>query len=564
MKGSSDGVSLNRIKADGEKTMRKTTQLRQLISGPGLGVLMEAHNALSAKLVEEARFEGIWASSLTLSASMGLRDNNEASWTQTLDTLEFMSDCTSIPILFDGDTGFGNFNNVRRLVRKLESRNIAGVCIEDKIFPKTNSFISGEQQALAPIEEFCGKIKAGKDTQQDDDFVLVARVESFIAGWGIEETLKRALAYSSAGADAILVHSKIDSADQILAFMERWDSRKPVVIVPTTYCRTPPDVFAQAGISAMIWANHTLRITITALQKELGELKQSNDLAALNDRVVTVQEVFRLQDAEELQAAETRYLPRETTAAGAVILAASKGDNFGSLTDDKPKAMIPIFGKPILASIVGIFNDCGIKDISCVVGYKKESVTIPGVRCIDNEQYDKTGLLVSLNTAAEQLAGDTVIAYGDVLFEHSVLRELLETDADITMVADTSHCHNQSDSSGPVDLVVGSNRPNFKFKTGRIADLVEMTHDKSRSDVHGEWIGLIRLSESGCDIFRSQMEAFSSEEPEAFARATMAEFFMRLVANGISVKVLYVYGRWFDIDSIEDVSDAYTMGDSLS
>jgi phosphoenolpyruvate phosphomutase len=119
-----------------------------------------------------------------------------------------MSDATTIPILLDADTGYGNFNNVRRLVRKLEQRNIAAMCLEDKLFPKTNSFIRGEQQPLADIREFCGKIAAAKDTQQDPDFCVVARVEALIAGRGLEEALRRAHAYSDAGADAILMHSK--------------------------------------------------------------------------------------------------------------------------------------------------------------------------------------------------------------------------------------------------------------------------------------------------------------------------------------------------------------------
>jgi phosphoenolpyruvate phosphomutase len=99
--------------------MKKTSQLKHLINSQNLEFLMEAHNGLSAKIVEETGFKGIWASGLSISAAMGVRDNNEASWTQVLDVLEFMSDATSIPILFDGDTGFGNFNNARRLVKKL-------------------------------------------------------------------------------------------------------------------------------------------------------------------------------------------------------------------------------------------------------------------------------------------------------------------------------------------------------------------------------------------------------------------------------------------------------------
>src|SRR5690606_2512477 len=118
------------------------------------------------------------------------------------------------------DTGYGDFNNMRRLVRKLETRNIAGVCIEDKLFPKTNSFIQGERQPLEETETFCGKIQAGKEAQQDDDFCIVARVEAFIAGWGLDEALRRAEAYRQAGADAILIHSKLSRPDEILQFAQ--------------------------------------------------------------------------------------------------------------------------------------------------------------------------------------------------------------------------------------------------------------------------------------------------------------------------------------------------------
>src|SRR5437588_1333016 len=187
--------------------MKKTSMLKRMIQSADVRFLMEAHSGLSAKIAEEAGFEGIWASGLSISASLGVRDNNEASWTQVLEVAEFMSDAARIPILLDGDTGFGNFNSVRRLIRKLEQRGVAGVCIEDKLFPKTNSFLKGTAQPLAEVEEFCGKIRAAKDTQQCPDFVVVARVESFIAGWGLVEALRRAKAYRQAGADAILIHS---------------------------------------------------------------------------------------------------------------------------------------------------------------------------------------------------------------------------------------------------------------------------------------------------------------------------------------------------------------------
>ena len=113
----------------------RSARLRQMLLSDKLEFLMEAHNGLSARIVREAGFSGIWGSGLTISAQFGVRDNNEASWTQVVDMLEFMADASDLPILLDGDTGYGNFNNMRRLVRKLEQRGIAGVCIEDKQFP---------------------------------------------------------------------------------------------------------------------------------------------------------------------------------------------------------------------------------------------------------------------------------------------------------------------------------------------------------------------------------------------------------------------------------------------
>jgi phosphoenolpyruvate phosphomutase len=292
------------------KMLKKTTQLKQMLQSDQLEFIMEAHNGLSAKIVEEAGFKGIWGSGLTLSASLGVRDNNEASWTQVLDVMEFMSDATTIPILLDADTGYGNFNNVRRLVRKLEQINVAGMCIEDKLFPKTNSFINSEQQPLADIEEFAAKIKAAKDTQQDPDFCVVARVESLIAGWELEEALRRAEAYQLAGADAILMHSKLKTADQILAFMREWKNRCPVVIVPTTYYDTPTSVYEEAGVSLVIWANHLLRAGIKAMQQTAAQIYREQSISSIESQVVTVKEIFRLQNAAELEEAEQRYLPK--------------------------------------------------------------------------------------------------------------------------------------------------------------------------------------------------------------------------------------------------------------
>lgn len=296
--------------------VNKTTQFKRLLYSDQVEFLMEAHNGLSAKIVEEAGFKGIWGSGLAISASMGVRDGNELSWTQVLEVVELMSDVTSIPILLDADTGYGNFNNVRRLVRKLEQRDVAAMCIEDKLFPKANSLLGSGPQPLADIAEFVGKIKAAKDTQQDPDFCVVARVEAFIAGRGLAEALRRADAYFEAGADAILIHSKITTCDEVLAFMAEWQDTCPVVVVPTTYFRTPTRVFEEAGVSLVIWANHLLRSSIAAMQRTAAKIYEEQSILGVESEIASVDEVFRLQDVAELKAAERQYLPTRPTLQG--------------------------------------------------------------------------------------------------------------------------------------------------------------------------------------------------------------------------------------------------------
>lgn len=289
--------------------MSKASKFKALLKSSELEFILEAHSGISARIVEEARFKGIWASGLAISAALGVRDNNEASWTQVLEVLEYMSDASSIPILVDADTGYGNFNNVRRLVRKLEQREIAAMCIEDKLFPKTNSFIGGEQQPLADAAEFAGKIRAAKDSQSDPDFSVIARIEALIAGWGRDEALRRAEAYRDAGADALLVHSKESTADQVVDFMSVWDGGCPVVVVPTMYWQTPVSVFAESGVSLVIWANHLMRASIRAMQETAENIHREQSVAAVENEIVSVAEIFRLQNADELKEAEKRYLP---------------------------------------------------------------------------------------------------------------------------------------------------------------------------------------------------------------------------------------------------------------
>jgi phosphoenolpyruvate phosphomutase len=528
---------------------RRTTRLRRLVTRPALDFLVEAHNGLSARIAEEAGFEGIWASGLSISASFAVRDNNELSWSQVTDHVAFMADAAAVPILLDGDTGYGNFNNMRRLVRKLEQVGVAGVTIEDKLFPKTNSFLRSDRQPLADVDEFCGKIKAGKDSQQDPDFVLVARVEALIAGWGLAEALRRAEAYHLAGADAILIHSRASSPAEIFQFLDAWDNRAPVVLVPTKYWRTPTEDFAARRVSVVIWANHLLRAAIGAMQATARQLAAERSLVNVEPAVAPLGEVFRLQGDEELEAAERRYLPAARGGLSAIVLAAAAGEGFGGLTERLPKAMLPVRGRPILARLLEDLAHWGCREVTVVRGYRAEAVALPGAAFVDNADWASTGEAWSLALAAERLAPDTLVAFGDIVLRRHVIPALLEeAGPGLTLIVDAGL------AGAALPDRVRAERPD----TGRFSfegTALEAVGDEvPAADSHGVWIGLLHVGAEGVAWLR---EALDEARAAGHLRTDrLADLLMRVRSRGRRIGVVYIRGGWVNVNTLRDLVDA--------
>jgi len=537
----------------------RTTQLRHLLRSPALEFILEAHNGISARIVEEAGFKGIWASGLALSAQFGVRDNNEASWTQVVDMVEFMSDVTTIPILLDGDTGYGNFNNMRRLVRKLEQRGVAGVCIEDKLFPKTNSFIDGERQELADVDEFCGKIAAGKDSQSDDDFCIVARVEAYIAGWDTREALRRAEAYHAAGADAILIHSAWSKPDQILDFAREWANRAPLVIVPTKYYSTPTRVFREARVSLCIWANHMIRAAVDAMQDVARQIHTAESLVEVEDSVASVKEIFRLQGADELAAAEKRYLAGGRREPRAIVLAASRGEGLDSLTAERPKVMLPVNGKPLLARLVERLRKQQVESVAVVAGYHAGTIDVPGIELVINERHAETGELASLACARHLFKDDLVVLYGDLLFRSYVLRGLIDSDRELTVVVD---------SQAPAAALSGS--PDYAYCSAAddrslwgqdvLLEAVARAPERQGRRADGRWIGMLRTRARGREWLEAALDELAARAD--FHHLGMGDLLNAVVAAGHPVRVIYIHGHWLDVNSLPDLERAgvFTAG----
>lgn len=495
--------------------VKKATQLRNLINSKQLEFIMEAHNALSAKIVEDAGFKGIWASGLSISAAMGVRDNNEASWTQVLEVLEFMSDATSIPILLDGDTGYGNFNNARRLVKKLEQRNIAGVCIEDKLFPKTNSFIKGEAQPLADINEFCGKIKAMKDSQSDEDFVVISRVEAFIAGRGLKEALRRAEAYQKAGTDAILIHSKRSDLAEIEAFIKEWGGRHPLVIVPTKYYSVPTDRFRKLSISMAIWANHNLRSSIKAMRATSNQIFLEESLMNVESTVTPLEEVFRLQGADELAAAEKIYLASSEKNMNSIILVTKSGE------------------QPILTDQIRQLKTFGIKDINIIEVLE------------ENQQNIETGDVYSLYMARDKIMKNTIISNSEITYKEYIIEEITKGDNNITIVVDPDYEWN-----GNPKYFVKGNTPYSKLLYNKTADFIEMTDKPIKEQTHGEFIGLWQVSGKGSEVLKNALEEFARRKD--FKQLSLIDLFNYIqTIQPISIK--YMKGSWLDMNTFTTI-----------
>jgi phosphoenolpyruvate phosphomutase len=289
-------------------------RLKEQLESGELITLMSAHNPLSARLAEEAGFDGIWASGFELSAAYGVPDASLLSLTQHLDMTRAIIEQTTIPVVADIDTGYGNAINVLHVVAAYAKPGAAAVVMEDKLFPKDTSLLAGGRQELVRIEEFQGKIAAAREAGQGTkdhphDLLVIARTEALIADLGLDEALTRGRAYAEAGADLLLVHSKKKTPDEIVAFCERWDGPIPLTIVPTAYPDlTEAKVRALKKIRIVIYANHAIRAAVGAMRQVFAQIRRDGGIHQVDKQIASVEDIFDLQRVPAMKAAEKKYL----------------------------------------------------------------------------------------------------------------------------------------------------------------------------------------------------------------------------------------------------------------
>ena len=263
-----------------------------------------AFDAMSAKLVEFHGFDAIWAGGFAISATHAVPDASILTMTEFLDVASNMAEACKIPVIADCDTGYGGPSNVSHLVKKYESAGIAAICIEDKVFPKQDSLLENGQNNLISEKDFVAKIIAGKAAKNNPNFMIIARIEALIAGHGIEEALKRATAYEIAGADAILIHSKKNTPDEVFEFCNTWNGNIPIIAIPTTYPTVTLDELQNNNIKIVIYANQSLRAAHWAMAEHLNQLSNAKSLSDVKTNLTTMDDIFNLQEMYEIKKQE--------------------------------------------------------------------------------------------------------------------------------------------------------------------------------------------------------------------------------------------------------------------
>ena len=284
--------------------MSQSENLVKLLDNQPIVKVCGAYDAMSAKLVELSGFDAVWAGSFAISAINNVPDASILTMTGFFTAASNMAHACEIPVIADCDTGYGDATNVRYMVKKYENAGIAGICIEDKTFPKQNSLLEGGNNQLLSEKDFAAKILAANEAKQNKAFTVIARIEALISGTGIEQALQRAYAYEKAGADLILIHSKKITPEEIFEFSDSWKGSAPLVVIPTTYYSVNVDELIEHKIKMVIYANQTLRAAHFALSKLLKQMKNANNMSQLQNQMSSMEDIFKLQEMHDMKSQE--------------------------------------------------------------------------------------------------------------------------------------------------------------------------------------------------------------------------------------------------------------------
>ena len=527
----------------------KNKILRQMFSSGSLSRSVGAHDGLGAKLIGESGFDTVWASGLEISASYGVPDANILTMTQFLSKAYEMNQATTLPIIADCDTGFGNVNNAIYMMEQYEAHGISGICIEDKKFPKVNSFIEGRQD-LAEINEFSGKIRAITDTKKDKNIVLIARVEALIAGWGMEEALKRSFAYEEAGADAILIHSKKKEPYEIIDFVKifRKKSKTPIVIVPTTYVNFSEHEIKKLGINHVIYANQLIRSRVDSQKNILNVLNKKKKLSSIEDKIAPLKDILKMCGLYELNNNENIYNSNKFSNAKVIIPAAGVPDN--SVRNEisvSPTALTELHDKKTLIEInLSTLKSLNLNNINIITGYKNKSFKNIDCKKTYNKDFKISNQTDSVVMGLDFQSEKNLIMFSDIFFERDIIDKLLKSENDITFIISEINKENIKDNL--TDRIIAKNKPirDGRYLTNhKTNEIIEITKDLKK-DVNFEFSGIFLLSKKGTKIFNQAYLRLKNNK-KRYDFISLINFIIQKKLSRIYA--IETYGGWVEIKS---------------
>lgn len=554
----------------------KAQSLREQIEAKPILRIMGAHNGLGAQLIERNSFDGVWASGLEISTAHVVPDANILTMTENLDVAQAINDATRLPVICDCDTGYGNAANVVHMVKKYESAGLAAAVIEDKRFPKVNSFIPGRQE-LAPISEFMGKIEAAKSAQRRPDFMVIARIEALIAGWGMDEAVKRAHAYEEAGADGLVIHSKKETPDEIFEFAQRFKGKIPLVAIPTTYYNVTAEELARRGFKVVIYANHGLRAAIKAMNETFSEIQKTGSTASVENKIVSMKSVFEIQGMLKLKELEEKF--HKVDGIRVFIPAAgepSVSGEFAKMLGQKPLCMLPVGGKPLLQHQIELFRSANSSEVFVIGGYAHEKLEVGEAKVLFNPRYKETHIVESLMTARKHFQGKCVISYSDILFDRQILDQVLTSPHPITLVIDRAYQglpyrDKKLDLVQVEDPAEGETRRRMNLNT--IKPIRKIGKKLTRDTAQCEFVGIAYLQEEGhrmmFEAWETAKKQFSGKpfyEAASVETASLNDLFQFMIDQGIPVYGLEIEHGWSELHSAEDfnrLNDYFKMSQAM-
>ncbi|MEE2987558.1 MAG: phosphoenolpyruvate mutase [Nitrospinota bacterium] len=554
-------------------------KLKSILLEGRLVLVMEAHNGLSGIIANDTRVEGesgnkkiyrefdaLWESSLTDSASKGYPDIEIVSFDSRLQTIYEILAVTNKPMIVDGDTG-GDSNNFEYVVTKLERTGVSAVIIEDKVFPKRNSLESGVQQILQEPEVFAQKIRRGKKVQMTSDFMIIARLESLIAGMEMGDALERTRSYLKAGADGIMIHSKSDSPAEIMEFakhyrklMNELGMKIPLICVPTAYNSVTEEELRTAGFNIVIYANQLLRSAYKAMEEVARTILLNQRSFEANPLCASVQEIFKTVGFLDVK--EKDKQDEQNSNIPVIIPAAGEDPILAEILKGKPKAMLEIGGKTLLERQVGLLNAAKLNDITVVAGYARDKMNAEGISILENQKYKNGSMLHSLMIAREKMNNGFVMLYSDILLESPIIDRLVEQKEDILLVVDNSIQYHRADPANVLDFVISKNKHSASRRKINFAceNIVSEIGNKINPETAThEFIGLAKFSKTGTEQFiQTYLDCTENyrgkfQEAEDITLSTFTDLIQEMIDRGFVINFLEIHKGWMEIHNPEDI-----------